>query len=539
MKIGFALVLLSQALSLVSGYGYQVCNADNCARQVTGTRHDQNQRRRDCTKYLVKTVVKGTSTKWKTTTKKKVTTKTVKKVVTKLVGKVTTVTSKKVATKTTTQWVTAFTTRTIRVTSGVVITTISPPVVTPTTTSPPEDTTTTSPPEDTTTTSPPEDTTTTSPPEDTTTTSPPEDTTTISPPDNATTTEPPVIPKRGLELEFEHGDILEARSGYYPSPVQPGMVKNCVGWRYIQGNDNCDNIVKRFSAAPIALSKANLFKWNPALKNGPGLKKGYYVCVRIDNMPLYISACNASRYTSACSCWGIRPGTKTVCGKTTTKTVTRTSTSTSTKTSTSTSTKTTTGTVTKWTTSTQTVVTKTTKTVVVDTTSHVPGSTSTVTSCPTGYIICGGKCINPLTNNDNCGACGVTCSSYCQAGACAGCVATTSLCEEGGGHLCDDESTCICTLNVEGQRTCTVSSNCEGQVCEKSSDCPSGWTCVPGTCCGNEPVCMRAPSGCPNGQHFKRIFKREPMPRGTISKRRILVPEFDLSWKLARMKNKV
>ncbi|KAK6500704.1 hypothetical protein TWF506_003468 [Arthrobotrys conoides] len=478
MKVTFALVLLSQALSFVSGTR---CNADNCARQVTGDRYAgylQNQRRADCTKYLVKTTYKGISTKWVTKTTKKVATKTVKKTVTKTVGKVITKTVGKVVTKTVQKIATSYTTRIVKVTSGTTTTTVTPPVAT--------------------------------------------------------------VTKRDLGLEEEHGDILEAR-GYnnYPPKVQPGVVKNCVGWRYVQGNDNCDNIVKRFSKAPIALTKANLLKWNPALKNGSGLKKGYWVCVRIDNMPSYISACDAKRYTSACSCWGIKPGTKTICSKTTTKTTTRASTSTYTKTSTLIKTKTTTGTVTKTSTATKTVTTTSTKVLVVDKTSVIPAATATVTSLPAGHIVCNGNAINPLISNDHCGVCNNKCGTFCQFGACAGCTVSTSKCEERGGFLCDGGSTCICTLNTEGQRACAVSSNCEGKVCAKSADCPSGWTCVPGTCCGDEPVCMRAPSGCPNGQYVKRIFKREPSPSGTIDKRRILVPEFDMSWKLARMKNKV
>ncbi|KAK6528242.1 hypothetical protein TWF281_009489 [Arthrobotrys megalospora] len=483
MKVTFALVLLSQAIAFVSGTR---CNADNCLRQVTGDRYgyQQGQRRADCTKYLVKTTYRGISTKWVTKTTKKVTTKTVKKTVTKTVGKVTTKTVGKVVTTTIPKVVTSYTTRTVKTTIGDVTTTIEPPVVT------------------------------------------------------KRAAEPDLDLEALAARDLEYYEPLEPRSNKYPSPRQSGTVGNCVGWRYVQGNDNCDNIVQRFSKAPIGLTKANLLKWNPALKNGSGLKKGFYLCVRIDNMPSYISACDARRYTSACSCWGIKPGTKTVCSKTTTKTTTKTSTSTSTKTSTSTTSKTTTGTVTKTTTSTKKVTSTSTKVIVSTKTITVPAATATVISCPNGYIECDDTCINPLTNENHCGKCGNRCGTFCQAGACAGCIATTSICEDGGGHLCDDDSTCICTLNVEGQRACAVSSNCEGGTCEKSSDCPSGWTCVPGTCCGEEPVCMRTPSGCPNGLHVKRIFRREPAPVGTISKRRILVPEFDLSWKLARMKQK-
>ncbi|KAF3934543.1 hypothetical protein ABW19_dt0208421 [Dactylella cylindrospora] len=70
---------------------------------------------------------------------------------------------------------------------------------------------------------------------------------------------------------------------YTPSPILPGQVGNCVGWRYTQGSDMCENIVTRFQGAPISLTMENLLAWNPAL--GPNCENfvlKYYICVQID-----------------------------------------------------------------------------------------------------------------------------------------------------------------------------------------------------------------------------------------------------------------
>ncbi|KAF3927732.1 hypothetical protein ABW21_db0206690 [Orbilia brochopaga] len=77
-------------------------------------------------------------------------------------------------------------------------------------------------------------------------------------------------------------DLLLPRAAATPSPVQSGQVQNCVGWRYVQSGDTCDNIVTRFQNPPTSLTKANLLAWNPALKSDcSGLTLKTYVCVQV------------------------------------------------------------------------------------------------------------------------------------------------------------------------------------------------------------------------------------------------------------------
>ncbi|KAK6355093.1 hypothetical protein TWF696_004217 [Orbilia brochopaga] len=66
-----------------------------------------------------------------------------------------------------------------------------------------------------------------------------------------------------------------------PSPIQAGQVSGCIGWRYVASTDTCDNIVSRFAAAPIGLTKPNLLTWNPALKSDcSGLTIKTFICVQ-------------------------------------------------------------------------------------------------------------------------------------------------------------------------------------------------------------------------------------------------------------------
>ncbi|KAK6349629.1 Carbohydrate binding 6 [Orbilia brochopaga] len=66
-----------------------------------------------------------------------------------------------------------------------------------------------------------------------------------------------------------------------PSPIQPGQVKGCAGWRYVQPSDTCANIVSRFSN--IGLTLSNLVRWNPALGSTSNCRTtpGNFVCVQI------------------------------------------------------------------------------------------------------------------------------------------------------------------------------------------------------------------------------------------------------------------
>ncbi|KAF3911565.1 hypothetical protein ABW20_dc0110424 [Dactylellina cionopaga] len=474
MKAGFALVLLSQAIAHVSASYYGYCGGDQCARQLTANLGygESGRRRADCTKYLHKTIAKGTSTKWAKKTSKKTKYKTVHKAKTIIIGKVKTVTHGTVSTKT----VGATATKTTTITKYTTI----PSTITVRTTIP----------------------------------------TTVKEGVTTFTSKPPVVTATNLKRDLDAIAAFQERAVEMEQEVEE---------RDLELTSEPESIEER-DFSPV---------------------EGRDIFARGNGYPGYLNCCNAGQYTSACQCWGIQRATKTVCAKTITKshwvystsTCTRYSTSTCTKYSTRTNTKTicsSTKTVTKYGTITKTATktirtTKlTTTTIRATSTKTVPASTKTVIFCPSGYTDCSGSCVNLLTNKSNCGTCGNKCRTFCQAGACAGCVATTSTCTDGGGHLCDEGSTCICTINKEGQRACVVSSGCQGAICSKSSDCPSGWTCIPGTCCGNDPVCMRTPEGCPNGTSTQVIFKRAP--KGTISQKRAMVPEFDASWKLKMAK---
>jgi hypothetical protein len=40
--------------------------------------------------------------------------------------------------------------------------------------------------------------------------------------------------------------------------------------------------------------------------------------------------------------------------------------------------------------------------------------------CPTGQLNCGGACVDPTTNGNNCGGCGKACAGRCSMGLCCG-----------------------------------------------------------------------------------------------------------------------
>ena len=79
-------------------------------------------------------------------------------------------------------------------------------------------------------------------------------------------------------------------------------------------------------------------------------------------------------------------------------------------------------------------------------------------------IICGDDCRSYLTDDTNCGDCGVTCAydEFCDAGACA------AICPGEGGELCDGE--CADTLNDDTNCgacgvTCVYDEFCDGGAC--------------------------------------------------------------------------
>ncbi|KAF3925579.1 Beta-glucanase [Orbilia brochopaga] len=88
-----------------------------------------------------------------------------------------------------------------------------------------------------------------------------------------------------------------------PSPIQPGQVTGCGGWRFVQPSDTCANLVSRY--ASINLSLAELVKWNPALGTTSRCSptKGYYICVQLAvPSPVQsgqVKGCSGWRYTKS------------------------------------------------------------------------------------------------------------------------------------------------------------------------------------------------------------------------------------------------
>jgi hypothetical protein len=135
-------------------------------------------------------------------------------------------------------------------------------------------------------------------------------------------------------------------------------------------------------------------------------------------------------------------------------------------------------------------------------------------------IVCSNSCIDPLTDENNCGSCGNVCSGVCVAGGCSapGCPSGQIDCggscidplkdrdycgaTEGcvGGTVCGAGEICVsgsCTLNCPPNLT-----NCSGTCVDTDTDeaycgscthsCASGEVCVAGTCEIGGPVTYEA-----------------------------------------------
>ncbi|KAK0104844.1 hypothetical protein ONS95_005110 [Cadophora gregata] len=180
-------------------------------------------------------------------------------------------------------------------------------------------------------------------------------------------------------------------------------------------------------------------------------------------VPTYASACSgAARYSSACSCWGITAGTKTITSGVTTKTV------------------------------------KTTVT--------VPAKSSCTVAPKTDK--CGDKCVDLKSDPKNCGACGVSCSS----GTCTNGVCAATTCTNLG--TCDNFSTCgaggacVCASTSDNTGFCVSGDTpCAGLAdCQTSADCALGSVCAVGSCCTRN-VCIAA-DACGGSNLPKFLFAR-------------------------------
>ncbi|KAK6358364.1 hypothetical protein TWF730_007705 [Orbilia blumenaviensis] len=203
-------------------------------------------------------------------------------------------------------------------------------------------------------------------------------------------------------------------------------------------------------------------------------------------VPEYASHCSGSvRYSSACSCWGIRAG----------------SASPSTETE---------------------VVTKTTTSVVQIT--AVVKKMSIV--CSKTQEKCGETCKNVFTDTKNCGACDVKCK---DGASCIHGVCTEPACEGVGEWQCNNESKkgcnggtdheTFCMKGVKGS-FCTSFANLplcprtEADGCKSDDECGKGQICGHIACCGWN-ICIKPhfpdPIGGPLSKAAKtsRLLKRE------------------------------
>ena len=89
------------------------------------------------------------------------------------------------------------------------------------------------------------------------------------------------------------------------------------------------------------------------------------------------------------------------------------------------------------------------------------------------------SCVKVVLGDPSNGACGV-----CNVGSCD-CEGRT-------------DCSCFCVVNIKGCCFCTESTSCSSLVAcpGGQSQCPSGFSCVPQTCCGTGQVCV---PGCGAG----------------------------------------
>ncbi len=108
-------------------------------------------------------------------------------------------------------------------------------------------------------------------------------------------------------------------------------------------------------------------------------------------------------------------------------------------------------------------------------------------SCPSGQLSCGGKCIDVQSDTNNCGACSTVCaSSLCVAG----------VCKSGGTLGCDTGLTVCSGLCVDLKMDNANCGTC-GTACTGITKCASGACldpCAPKTTCAGALICVNLQS---------------------------------------------
>ena len=111
--------------------------------------------------------------------------------------------------------------------------------------------------------------------------------------------------------------------------------------------------------------------------------------------------------------------------------------------------------------------------------------------CPAGQSCCAGECVDLISDNQNCGACGMACGAgeTCSNGACLveGCQ-TDADCDDGDPGTLDYciNQTCVHRQSCSADSDCPASYICNmGECvlpCRTNSDCPQNETCQGGIC---------------------------------------------------------
>ncbi|KAJ9633662.1 hypothetical protein H2199_009300 [Coniosporium tulheliwenetii] len=115
--------------------------------------------------------------------------------------------------------------------------------------------------------------------------------------------------------------------------------------------------------------------------------------------------------------------------------------------------------------------------------------------CKPGEKSCQSGCADVLTDPNNCGDCGIVCPS----GKCLNGVCSEKTCD---GKTCGNFQSCAgndcyCFTTADGTGFCAQDAFCSGlKDCASNADCGSGNICAVGSCCGRN-VCLAGSCGNP------------------------------------------